>query len=701
MVALVDIKETQEDGTISTDNVVPDNPNCPIKLRSYQMETWAKVRASWMGGYDKVICQMPTGAGKTEVAARDIWETINNGQPDVIFLVHRDDLVGQTIERFAGYGIRAVAGSGDYSRWKNNKPRPKGVVVMCVQTYVRRLKKDPDAGMGAKLYVDECHWYPVGGSWTHAVELHHGHVLGLTATPWRMGITERFDPTWQDLVLGPQTNKLQEMGFLAENIVMDVSSHVQGKVLTSKMKIASAQDGYDHHATWEEEKSKGTLTTEAVSIWYARAKEQQTIVFALTVDHAYKLKDAFNIMAGAPGLKEFNQDNPVAEVIVGETPGAERRAIIKRFADKTVRVLINVDVMREGFDAPEASCIVILRHTKSVALWRQMIGRGLRPKEGGRPCLTLDFVSNHKDLGFPEDQYPWSLKPQVDGIVQGEAPVKTCCEVGGSPDCRAVNFLPTHNCKVCKAPFGKVCPTEEDGCGEWRPWSRWSGYYAKAGYRPGACDLCGEKSEELARFKRRAEREEEERKAWARQQDARRIRTWASQQMRIIRYAQQDFDEEVRRFKRAWLESQRPRPQWGWRDARNGNGVTMDFALCRVWAGKDRFRPGFTWNIMSTNMTPPSIKDNLDKVNGMLRSKAFEGKIQQSFSNIEEAQLGIEDVFSKFQVANRKMLQGVLCHTCEEIYVPFREDGPTECGRCVADKAIQEQSEIEDGEMVF
>ena len=659
-----------------------------------------KVREAWLNGNDKVICQMPTGSGKTEVAARDIWETIHNGQPNVIFLVHRDDLVGQTIERFRSYGIKSVAGSGDINnRWKPKKPRPSGVVVMCIQTYTRRLKADPDAGKGAKLYVDECHWYPHNGSWTWVVAAHHGHVLGLTATPWRMGITEKFEPTWNELILGPQTNDLQEQGYLADNLVMDVSSHVKGQILTSKMKIMGAQDGFDHHATWEEEKSKGTLTTEAVSIWYARAKEQQTIVFALTVDHAYKLKEAFDLMAGAPGLKDFDSDRPISEVIVGETPGAERRSIIQRFKELQVRVLINVDVMREGFDAPEASCIVILRHTKSIALWRQMIGRGLRPKEGGKPCLTLDFVSNHKELGFPEDKYPWSLKPQVEGIIQGEAPVKTCCDVGGTATCKTVNPLPIHNCKVCKAPFGKICPTEKDGCGDWRPWSRWTGYYDKQGYRPGACDHCGEKTSENARLHRRADDEQRAKEAWEREKVARTLRVWVSTQNRGIRYAQQDFNDQCRRYIRIRNESWRKKPQWGWKQAFNGNGMNMDFALCRVWAGQ---RYGIhRWAVFPTNMTPPSLESNIEKLNKMLDSSAYAGKIKQSFSNMEEAQLGIEELFNQFQPANRRMLQGDLCPSCQQIYVAVSGNEPTECGRCVADKTIQDNNLQEDGELVF
>ena len=82
-----------------------------------------------------------------------------------------------------------------------------------------------------------------------------------------------------------------------------------------------------------------------------------------------------------------------------------------------LRVLINVDILREGYDSPEASCLLVLRHTQSIALWRQMAGRVMRPKQGGAPAMILDMVQNYKKLGFPDERMSWSLKPRIEEMI--------------------------------------------------------------------------------------------------------------------------------------------------------------------------------------------------------------------------------------------------------------------------------------------
>ena len=66
-------------------------------------------------------------------------------------------------------------------------------------------------------------------------------------------------------------------------------------------------------------------------------------------------------------------------------------------------------VATEGFDLPDASCIVIARPTKSLSLYLQMVGRGLRPKKDGGDCLILDLAGNAFEHGLPEDTREWSL----------------------------------------------------------------------------------------------------------------------------------------------------------------------------------------------------------------------------------------------------------------------------------------------------
>ena len=209
------------------------------------------------------------------------------------------------------------------------------------------------------------------------------------------------------------------------------------------------------------------MTAGALRFWQFRAAERQTIVYAISQDHARHLTAVFN-GAGIP-----------AAVMLSDTPREERAEAIESFGNGTLRVLVNVAVATEGFDLPDASCVVITRPTMSLALYLQMVGRGLRPKHDGGDCLILDLAGNAETHGLPEDTRQWSLSPRGNN-PGGDAPVVRC------EKCDAVSPAASHNCALCGAPFGKDCTR----CGRWRAAERW-GYETRCGEQHElVCDLC-------------------------------------------------------------------------------------------------------------------------------------------------------------------------------------------------------------------
>jgi superfamily II DNA or RNA helicase len=104
-----------------------------------------------------------------------------------------------------------------------------------------------------------------------------------------------------------------------------------------------------------------------------------TIAFTPLVRSANALRDAFR----AAGVK--------AETVHGDTPKAERRAILAAYANGEVQVVCNAMVLTRGFDAPHTSCVIVGRPTKSVNLGVQMAGRGLR-RVPGIPVEEQDCI---------------------------------------------------------------------------------------------------------------------------------------------------------------------------------------------------------------------------------------------------------------------------------------------------------------------
>jgi DNA repair protein RadD len=84
------------------------------------------------------------------------------------------------------------------------------------------------------------------------------------------------------------------------------------------------------------------------------------------------------------------------------TKPAERDRIIESFKDGVTKIVFNVGVLTTGFDMPELDCIVLLRPTKSVALYYQMLGRGVRIAPGKTHCTVVDMSDCMTRIGGVE-----------------------------------------------------------------------------------------------------------------------------------------------------------------------------------------------------------------------------------------------------------------------------------------------------------
>ena len=339
------------------------------------------------------------------------------------------------------------------------------VTILMAQTVGRRTSESTvwnRYGAEDLMIVDESHHTPAKG-WERAVVQWPGRVLGMTATPWRLIKKEGFDHLFNDLVCGPQVVDLQEDGSLCDvSVLMPAPEEmiIGGAVRAgdyTEMGIERANSGRD------------VMTAGAVRFWKAHASERQTIVYAVSQQHARNL------------LKVFTDEGIQAAELLGDTPSEERAWAVGAFERGYLQVLVNLQVATEGFDLPDASCVLITRPTLSLALYLQMVGRGLRPKDSGANCLILDLAGNSITHGLPDDRRQWSLQARGEQSF-GDAPVQRCDE------CGAVSPASSHNCRNrnCSAPFGQVC----ERCGKFRWWSRWEFEDHCGDVHDVVCDFC-------------------------------------------------------------------------------------------------------------------------------------------------------------------------------------------------------------------
>ncbi len=434
-----------------------------MERRKYQEDLLERAQSALQDSQQaRVMLQLPTGGGKTRIAGKLLSTWLKDGRK-AVWLTHREELVAQTEGMLKKDGVSTTKDIP----WPlvNRAPTiPNGVVILMVQKVSRRIKKAGvwrDYNERDLMIVDEAHHAAAEG-WSRAIRLWPGPVLGMTATPWRLSIWEGFDHLFYDLVCGPQIADLQLDEWLCNARVLSLpgDERIQGG------RVDRTGD-YTPGGIEEVNRDREVWTAGALRFWQRAGEGRQTVVYAVTKQHARNLVDVFN-HAGYP-----------AGVLLSDTPDTERAELVYRFKIGELKVLVNVAIATEGFDLPDAGCVLMTRPTKSLALYLQMVGRGLRPKPNSGDCVVLDMAGNSFEHGLPEEYREWSLEPRGDQPL-GDAPVIRC------EKCEALSHAANHYCKHCGAPFGEECGR----CGAWRAWKRWSLKTSCGQDHDIVCDLC-------------------------------------------------------------------------------------------------------------------------------------------------------------------------------------------------------------------
>ena len=434
-----------------------------IELRDYQQDLLVQMhRALASTRVARIMLQLPTGSGKTRIAGELLSGWLKDGRK-AVWLTHRKELATQTEGMLREAGVTATANM----QWTPRTNAPtllNGVVILMAQTVSRRNGRAnvwDGYNRSDLMIIDEAHHATADG-WARAIKQWSGPVVGMTATPWRLSQREGFDHLFKELHCGPQVAALQSDKWLCQARVMlpPEGERVQaGQVdYTGDYSESGIELANEDRDVW---------TAGALRFWQKHCKNRQTVVYAVSVRHAQNLVAMFSD-AGVP-----------TGVLLGDTPTAERSRLLHEFQDGTIKALVNVAVATEGFDLPDAACVMLTRPTMSLSLYLQMVGRGLRPKQDDGDCVILDLAGNSLRHGLPDEERDWSLQPRCEQ-PSVESPVVLCQE------CASLSPLGSHQCRNCGAPFGEPCGR----CGAWRAWIRCSRKTVCGKAHDLVCDLC-------------------------------------------------------------------------------------------------------------------------------------------------------------------------------------------------------------------
>lgn len=388
-----------------------------MDLRPYQAELIERVRLSYKEGRFKRVClQLPTGAGKTVIAG-EIVRRVHRRNRRGMMLVHRRELIAQAVDtlRLFGHdpGVIAAGETPEPGAWFQ---------VASVQTLNRRLGKVAPLSPGDLLIVDEAH-HVAARTWEKTIGgMGDCHVLGLTATPERAD-GAGLDHIFEDLIVGPSVGELADVGALAVPSVLAP----EGAIDVSRMRRR-----YGDYDRGDMERAGLAVIPCVHESWDRYAKGKRTIVFAVSRNVGRRIRD------------DFASHGVLCEYVDGETRCAEREAIIGRFKSGATTVVVNVEIISEGFDCPECECVIQARPTMSLALHLQQIGRAMRPGDGK---VVLDLARNHERHGLPDDERAWALDAaKRKAGRKKERPRAVRCE-----QCSAVMRPGADRCPACGA----------------------------------------------------------------------------------------------------------------------------------------------------------------------------------------------------------------------------------------------------------
>ena len=311
-----------------------------------------------------------TGAGKT-VAALGFVEASQTG--GVLILTHRRNLVDQFLGELRDRGYKKRI-SRPLLKGEDSTKGP--VTVETYQWFVR------NAGEISSAYTivicDEAHT-ALGEKTSGAIRNWTGPIfIGMTATGALIArhVTDLFPTQTSRFDLAAAARRGVIAPLRCVRISPGVGVRTIAKVPLRRGEVDTEFDQDELAKLLDQQ----PFNLAVANLYKTRFNGVPGVVYAAGVRHAYNLAEAFR----AEGIK--------AQAVSGETPKRELVGILARYERGEIDVLINAQLLAEGWNSPRATVCVHLAPTASKRIYQQRVGRVTRRHPGKEAGLVVDFV---------------------------------------------------------------------------------------------------------------------------------------------------------------------------------------------------------------------------------------------------------------------------------------------------------------------
>lgn len=355
-------------------------------LRPYQREA-VDTGVNFLSGKSEnnALIVAPTGSGKSLI----ISNIVKRMHEPVLVFQPSKELLEQNVEKYLYYGGVCEVYSASAGR--------KKIAPVTFATIGSVYRKPELFDKFRCCIVDECHLVNPAEDTMYQSFFSklNMRVLGLTATPIRNKvyafpeahtksvIVTRMRPRFFTRIIHvTQIRDMVTAGYFAKTKYHKVDFDSRGLVFNS---TGAAYTEQSIDAVLDRNDTVGRVISMFKKL-DAKGAVKHILIFTDRVHHA-------EAIAKATGCR----------LVSGDTPKKARERILSDFKKGKTKGVVNVGVLTTGFDFPELDCIIMARPTMSIALYYQMIGRGVRPHPSKEVCHVVDMVGNLSRFGRVED----------------------------------------------------------------------------------------------------------------------------------------------------------------------------------------------------------------------------------------------------------------------------------------------------------
>jgi hypothetical protein len=315
-----------------------------------------------------------TGAGKT-VAAMGFVEASRSG--GILILTHRRNLVDQFMGELTERGYKKRVRPEALLKGQDKKPKEMGpVTVETYQWFVRNAGNVSDAY--TIVICDEAHT-ALGEKTSASIRRWAGPVfIGMTATGALIArhVTDLFPTQTSRFDLAQAARRGVIAPLRCVRIPPGVGVRSIANVPLRKGEVDQDFDQEELAALLDQ----APFNMAVADLYRARFKDLPGVVYSAGVRHAYNVAKAFQ----ETGIK--------AKAVSGETPKRELARILSDYERGEIDVLVNAQLLAEGWNSPRATVCMHLAPTASKRIYQQRVGRVTRRQQGKEAGIIVDFV---------------------------------------------------------------------------------------------------------------------------------------------------------------------------------------------------------------------------------------------------------------------------------------------------------------------